>query len=305
MASGSAAMGKGCRPACSCDRLWDCCAVNDKHILITGATNGIGLAAAEAFAALGANLAIVGRSKTRTRIALARIEAAAARGATVVSFINDRSSQASLPKLAGEVLARYPRLNVLVNNAGAMYRTRQLSKDGIELTWAINHLAPFLLSKLLLPRLKECATARIITTASHAHQGALIPFHDLSADRSYRGYGRYCETKLANILFTTELARRLEGTGVTANCFHPGVVATAFNRNNGLMADFWMTMLRPMARIPQKGAETLVWLATSPDVANVGGEYFFDQNRISPSLEAQDVDTARRLWEISERQCAA
>ena len=278
-------------------------ALSNKQILITGATNGIGLAAAEALAALGANLAIVGRSQTRTRIASARIRTAAGRRATVVTFIADLSSQASVRRLAAEVLARYPKLDVLVNNAGAMYGTRQLTKDGIELTWAVN-LAPFLLSKLLLHRLKESAPARIITTASQAHQEAHIPFNDLNAERSYRGFGRYGETKLANILFTTELARRLDGTGVTANCFHPGLVATGFNRNNGLLMHLGMTMLRPMSRSPEKGAETLVWLATSPDVANVSGGYFFDQEQRPPSSEAQDAEAARRLWEISDWQCA-
>jgi NAD(P)-dependent dehydrogenase (short-subunit alcohol dehydrogenase family) len=278
--------------------------VNDKQVLITGATNGIGLAAAEGLAALGANVAIVGRSKAKTRIASARITAAAGRGRTVATFIADLSSQAAVRRLAAEVLDRYPKLDVLVNNAGAMYGTRQLTKDGIELTWAVNHLAPFLLSKLLLHRLKESAPARIITTASHAHQRAHIPFDDLNAERSYRGFGRYCETKLANVLFTTELARRLDGTGVTVNCFHPGLVATGFNRNNGLLMNLGMTIVKPVSRSPEKGAETLVWLATSPDVTNVSGAYFFDQKQIPPSPEAQDTETARWLWEISERQCA-
>ncbi|MET0640624.1 MAG: SDR family NAD(P)-dependent oxidoreductase [Hyphomicrobium sp.] len=169
---------------------------------------------------------------------------------------------------------------------------------------AVNHLVPFLLTTLLLDRLKESAPARIITTASEAHQGAHIPFSDLNAERSYRSFGRYGETKLANILFTIELARRLEGTGVTANCFHPGLVATGFNRNNGLLMALGMMILGPVSRSPQKGADTLVWLATSPDVANVSGGYFFDRQKRSPSPKAQDTETARRLWEISEQQCA-
>jgi NAD(P)-dependent dehydrogenase (short-subunit alcohol dehydrogenase family) len=278
--------------------------VQGKHILITGATNGIGLAAAEALAALGASIAIVGRNDTRTRIAAAQI-GAAAKGATVATFVADLSSQASVRTLAAEVLARYPTVDVLINNAGAMHGARQLTKDGIELTWALNHLAPFLLTTLLLDLMKARAPARIIITASAAHQGARIPFEDLNAERSYRGFGRYGETKLANILFTAELARRLEGSGVTANCYHPGLVATGFNRHNGLLMELGMTALKLVARSPQMGADTLVWLATSPEVANVSGKYFFDREQRPPSPEGQDMQTARRLWDISERQCAS
>jgi NAD(P)-dependent dehydrogenase (short-subunit alcohol dehydrogenase family) len=279
--------------------------MNGKQILITGATNGIGLAAAEALAALGANVAIVGRNETRTRIAAARVKAARRRGAMVDTFIADLSSQAAVRKLEGEVLGRYPRLDVLINNAGAMYARRQVTEDGIELTWAVNHLAPFLLTALLLDRLKESAPSRIITTTSEAHQGAHIPFDDLNAERSYRSFGRYGETKLANILFTAELARRLEGTGITANCFHPGLVASGFNCNNGLLMDLGMTILKPASRSPEKGAETLVWLATSAEVTNVSGGYFFDKERRPASPAAQDPKMARRLWEVSEGQCAS
>jgi NAD(P)-dependent dehydrogenase (short-subunit alcohol dehydrogenase family) len=273
-----------------------------KHILISGATNGIGLAAAEALATTGASVAIIGRSETSARAAAARISAAA-KGATIATFVADLSSQAAVRDLASEVLDRCPKLDVLINNAGAIYGTRQLSKDGIELTWAVNHLAPFLLTVLLLERLKASAPARIITTASNAHRGARIPFDDVNAETSYRGLSRYGETKLANILFTAELARRLEGTGITANCYHPGLVATGINRNNGLLMDLGMTALRLVARSPQTGADTLVWLATSSDVADVSGQYFFDRQQGQPSREAQDRQTARRLWELSERQC--
>jgi len=279
-------------------------ALRGRQVLITGATNGIGLAAAEALAARGANVAMVGRAESRTKAAKALVEAGAAPGVVVSTHLADLSSQAAVRKLAAEVLARYGKLDVLVNNAGAMYTTRQVSVDGIELTWAVNHLAPFLFTKLLLDRLKASPPARIITTASGAHLGATIPFDDLNAERSYRGFGRYKETKLANILFTSELARRLEGSNVTAHSFHPGFVASGFNRNNGLLMDMAMLLLRPMSRNVQKGAETLVWLVTSPDVVRSNGRYYVDMQARLPSPEAQDIATARRLWEISEAQCA-
>ena len=279
--------------------------MHGKQILITGATRGIGLAAAEALAARGANVAIVGRNATALRIAAARVTAAQRKAAAVDTLIADLASQAAVRKLVGEVLGRYPRLDVLINNAGAMYARRQMTEDGVELTWAVNHLAPFLLTTLLRDRLQASAPARIITTASAAHQGARIPFADLNAERSYRGFERYGQTKLANILFTRELARRLEGTGVTATCFHPGLVATGFNRNNGLIMDLGMTILRPVSRSPQKGAETLAWLATLPQSALANGGYYFDKQQVMPSLEAQDMDAARRLWEVSEAQCAS
>jgi NAD(P)-dependent dehydrogenase (short-subunit alcohol dehydrogenase family) len=276
--------------------------LSGKQVLITGATNGIGLAAAQALAGRGARLAIVTRSEARAREAVQRIKRVSGRAAAVDVLVADLSSQASVRRLAAEALARYPRLDILINNAGAMYTTRQLSRDSIELTWAVNHLAPFLLTTLLLDRLRESRPARIITTASGAHQGAQIPFDDLAAERAYRGFGRYGETKLANILLTSELARRLAGSGVTANCYHPGLVATGFNRNNGLLANLGMVALGPLARSPEKGAETLVWLASSPAVANMSGEYFFDMQRTTPSLAAQDRETARRLWQVSEEQ---
>jgi NAD(P)-dependent dehydrogenase (short-subunit alcohol dehydrogenase family) len=275
--------------------------VAGKRVVITGATSGIGLAAAQALAALGAKLTIVARNEAKASHAAARIQAAG-RGAPADVLLADLASQASVRRLGAEVLDRYRRVDVLVNNAGAVYSRRRLTEDGVELTWAVNHLAPFLLTTLLLDRLTHSAAARIVTTASDAHKGAHIPFDDLDAERAYRGFRRYGETKLANILFTAELARRLEGTGVTATCFHPGVVASGFNRNNGPLMRAAMTLVGSFARSPAKGAETLVWLVDSPEVAGESGGYFVDQRRAVPSRAAQDVAAARRLWLISEDQ---
>jgi NAD(P)-dependent dehydrogenase (short-subunit alcohol dehydrogenase family) len=212
-------------------------------------------------------------------------------------------------ELAAEILQRYPRLEVLVNNAGVINTSRRFSEDGIELTWAVNHLAPFLLTTLLLDRLAESAPSRIVTTASDAHRVAKngIPFENLRGDHAWpkRGFGRYGETKLANILFTAELARRLGATGVTANCFHPGFVATGLGKNNGVAGRMLVPLLKPFARSPRKGAETLVWLVDSPEVAGESGGYYFDEKRANPSAWAQDTGAAERLWEISEEQTRA
>lgn len=276
--------------------------VRDKRILITGGTRGIGLAAAHALAGRGAQVAIVARSAARGAEAARSIEED--EGAHIDVLDADLTSQASVRALADEALARYPRIDVLVNNAGAMFARRELTVDGIERTWALNHLAPFLLTNLLLDRLKASAPARIITTSSDAHKGKLIPFDDLRAERSWKGRGftRYGETKLANIMFTRELARRLEGTGVTAYCFHPGLVATGFNRNNDAFMSAAMTIIAPFARSPRKAAQTLVWLADSPEVSKQSGGYYEDQALAVSSRQAQDPKLARRLWEVSEEQ---
>jgi len=277
--------------------------VAGKRVVLTGGTNGIGLAAAIELARRGADLTLVARNQARAADAVRRISAVSA-GRVPDVMLAELASQSSIRQLARELLARYPRIQVLVNNAGAIYARRQMSADGIELTWAVNHLAPFLLTTLLLDRLTASRPARIVTTSSGAHEGARIPFDDLNAERAWGGAGftRYGETKLANILFTVELARRLEGTGVTAYAFHPGFVATGFNRNNGVLMRLGMAITRPFARSPQKGAESLVWLVDAEDASQLNGVYIFDRRPVAPSPAAQNVEAARRLWQVSEEQ---
>ncbi|HEY5082828.1 MAG TPA: SDR family NAD(P)-dependent oxidoreductase [Bauldia sp.] len=278
--------------------------VSGKRMIVTGATDGIGRAAVRALAAAGAELTIVARNPAKARATVAEI-AAARPGGQVDVVIADLSVQADVRRAAAEIAARYPRVDVLINNAGAMYSPRSVTADRIEMTWAVNHLAPFLLTTLLLDRLKASAPSRVVTTSSAAHIGAIIPFDDLNAERGYRSFNRYGQTKLANILFTTGLARRVGGSGVTANCYHPGFVATRFNRNNGVLMSLGMMLAKPFARTPEKGAETLVWLATAPEAATMTGGYFFDRTLTTLSLAAQDTDWSERLWQISEEQVAA
>jgi NAD(P)-dependent dehydrogenase (short-subunit alcohol dehydrogenase family) len=276
--------------------------VAGKRVVITGATGGIGLAAARRLAQLGANLTLVARSQERAERATATIKAPA-----VDVLLADLSSQSSVRKLSESIRSRYSQVHVLINNAGAIYARRQLSEDGVELTWAVNHLAPFLLTTLLTDTLIASQPARIITTSSAAHYGAQIPFDDLRGDRSYAmfGFRRYGQTKLANILFTRALAQRLSGTGVTANCFHPGFVGTGFNHNNGLLMRAAMAVGHLFARSPDRGADTLVWLADSPEVSGISGAYFMDRREIRPSPIARDAAIADRLWQVSEAQTSS
>lgn len=277
---------------------WD--GVAGKRVVITGATRGIGRAAAKELARRGAKLTITARSAERGKAAAAEI------GADVDVVSVDLAEQESVRRLAAELLERYDRIQVLINNAGAVNGRRSLTGDGLETTWAVNHLAPFLLTKLLLGRLRESAPARIITTASEAHRPGRIPFDDLAAERSYgqMGFERYSQTKLANILFTRELARRLEGSGVDAFCFHPGFVASGFNMNNGPLMSIGMRVAQLFARSEEKGAETLVWLADSAEADGQSGGYFFDKRPMEPSAAALDDAAAGRLWEVSEEQTA-
>ena len=272
-----------------------------KVCVITGATSGIGLIAAERLAAQGARLVLVGRDKARGEAALARIKERAP-GARLAIHYADLSLLAEMERLAATIAASEPRIDVLINNAGAMFNRRSVTADGLERTFALNHMAYFVLSNRLRDRLAAAAPARIVSVASAAHRGNTLDFGDLQSARSYRGFTVYGRSKLANILFTRELARRLAGTGVTANCLHPGFVATRFGDNSDGFIRVAIGVAKNLFAIsPEKGAETIVYLASSPEVAGVSGGYFAKSRPATPTAAAQDDAAAKRLWEESAR----
>jgi len=270
-----------------------------KVCLITGGTNGIGKSAAQALAQLGATVVIVGRDAQKTSQVVSEIRSAAG-NTNVDSLLADLSSQQDVRRLASDFQSRYSRLHVLLNNAGGTYLKRQLSVDGIDMTFALNHLAYFLLTDLLLDTLKASAPARIISVSSDAHANGKIEFDNLQGERAYSGLEPYGNSKLANILFTRELARRLEGSGVTANALHPGLTSTGFGRNNpGLLMTIMGVVIPLIARSPEKGAATSIYLASSPEVQSTTGEYFVDSKVAKTAPQAADMAVARKLWEVS------
>ncbi len=286
--------------------------LKNKYVVITGATNGIGLAGAKAIALRGANLGIIARNKARAEETAIQIMEKASNQIKVDVFIADLASQKSIRKVAKQILESCPKIDVLVNNAGALFDTFHRTEDGFEMTWAVNHLAPFLLTSLLLDRLKDSESARIINTASHGHKMVKngLDFDNVNSEHLYRGIKKllggptlcYAQSKLANILFTSELAHRLEGTGITAHCFDPGLVSTNFNQNNGFLAKATMALMKPFSRAPEEGADTLVWLAESKNASELNGHYCANRKNIEPSVVAANRETAIKLWEISEEQ---
>lgn len=269
--------------------------MNGKIVLVTGATSGIGLVAARALAAQGATVILHGRNPAKTAAVAATVQG------KVETAIADLSSMAEVRKLAADVRARFPRLDVLLNNAGAINQKRVVTVDGLELTFAANHLAYFLLTQELLPMLGP--GARIVNVASEASRAAKLDVNDLQFERSYSGWTAYATSKLENILFTFELARRLP-KGVTANALHPGAIASNFAQNAGWMGTAWK-LLSPFLRTEEKGARTSIYLASSPEVEGVSGKYFIDCREKRARKNAYDADLARKLWEASERLAAA
>lgn len=274
-----------------------------KTILITGATNGIGRVAALELAKSGAHVVIVGRNPARIQETLSEIKAKTQGTASLDSFTADLSIMSEVRRLAAEFKARYTRLDVLINNAGAIFSSRQETAEGYEMTFALNHLNYFLLTHLLLDTLKASAPARIINVSSDAHQLGPLNFDDLQVKQNYSmgGFRAYGRSKLMNIMFTYELARRLSGTPIAVNAMHPGSVATGFGHGSGLLLDLVMKVFHRFSLSPERGADTIIYMASSPEVEGITGKYFYQRKVTATSDASYDEAAARRLWEISEQ----
>jgi retinol dehydrogenase-14 len=271
-----------------------------KVAVITGGTSGVGRAAAIELARQGASLLLVGRHRGRAADTEREIREIA-RGVAVRTFIADLSSLAQVRRVAGEILDYTGRIDVLFNNAGAFQPSRKTTADGFETTFATNHLAYYLLTRLLLDRIRQSSPARVINTASETHRSCSLDFDDLQNERRYRMAATYGKSKLANLMFTYELARRLDGSGVTANAFHPGWTATRMGLDDGLLSSLVRGVSRLLARTPKRGAETAVWLASSPEMEGITGKYFLDCREHKSNAASHDEEAQRRLWDVSAR----
>jgi NAD(P)-dependent dehydrogenase (short-subunit alcohol dehydrogenase family) len=269
-------------------------------VVITGATSGIGQVAAEKLGRMGARLVLVARDRDRGEAALARLRDAGPNAAHTIHYA-DLSTISEMKRVAADIAAAEPRIDVLVNNAGALFSSRRVTADGLEMTFATNHMSYFVLTLGLADRLRSTPGARVVNTASDAHKGARLDFDDLQSAKNYRGFSVYGRSKLCNILFTRELARRWRDTGVTANCLHPGFVATRFGNQSGGAFSRVIRIAKLFAISPEKGSRTIVYLASSDDVANISGAYFYKSKPAEPTKEAQDNEAAKRHWDESAR----
>jgi len=267
--------------------------------MITGATSGLGRASAIQLGKMGARLVLVCRNRERGGELVRELQRNGNRDAELM--FADLESQDQIRKLAGDFRATGKPLHVLLNNAGVFHLKRTVTRDGIESVFAVNHLAYFLLTMLLLDRIKQSAPARIVNVSSNLHNSASIKFDDLGGERAYGGMSSYRQSKLGNVLFTYELARRLEGTGVTVNCVHPGGVSTNIATNIGAMAKAAWKLIGLFLKTPERGAQTQVYLAASTAVAGVTGKYFIDSREVRSSDESYNTDVARKLWEVSAK----
>jgi NAD(P)-dependent dehydrogenase (short-subunit alcohol dehydrogenase family) len=271
-----------------------------KTIVATGATSGIGEAAVVALAGMGARIVVIARDEARAMATMQKLEAKAP-GLGHRLHLADLSSMAETRGVGEAIATSEPRIDVLINNAGAFFSNRRVTPEGLELTFALNHMAYFVLTEALRDKLVTSAPARIVSTSSVAHERENLDFNDLQSANGYGGLKVYSRSKLANILFTRELARRLNGTEVTANCLHPGVVKTRFGKSSGGLFGLLIPFLRPFFISPEQGAETIVYLASSPEVVDTTGEYFVKRNPVEPSAAARDDAAAKRLWIESEK----